>query len=68
MAKHDSLAYLTYDHRVVGRISDIGSESDLRWHMLNEHGHLTRRLSKKELALMHMLTHAELGALKRKDT
>lgn len=54
---HSNMVYLTADHRLVSRVRDIGSESDLRFHLNIHHNASTRGKSKRQMAMAHLLAH-----------
>jgi hypothetical protein len=56
--QHANQVYLTHAHELVGRLADLGSGNDLACHLILEHG-LTPPRNRRQMALFHLLVHAE---------
>lgn len=50
--------YLDLNHHLLSRTKDVKKESDLRGHMIFQHGITTKNMSKTKMAKYHLLAHA----------
>jgi hypothetical protein len=56
-----SSQYLTAQHKLVQRVTDIGSFADLRIHLTIWHHMNTTTMTKGEMAAWHLMAHACLA-------
>jgi hypothetical protein len=58
--EHKNRIYLTHDHELVGRLTDVGSLNDLICHIVLDHGFESYDKA-RDAARHHLMLHAQLG-------